>query len=129
MKARWKILLVDDDVEFVEGVKTLLEAQGCEVYTAHSGAAGIEKARAVLPHLLILDVMMTTDTDGIETSRKIQSMPELKGLPVILMTGIRKALSLPFGIEPDSDWLPVRAVLEKPVPPEKLLEEVARQLT
>lgn len=49
-------------------------------------------------------------------------------MPIILLTGIRRAKNLPFGLEPDAEQLPVRTVLEKPVPPEKLLAEVKRQL-
>jgi hypothetical protein len=44
------------------------------------------------------------------------------------MTGIRRAMNLPFGLEPDADKLPVRVVLEKPVPPDRLLAEVKKQL-
>ena len=123
-----KILLVDDDVDFVAANQALLEAEGYEVISAHTGSDGIELARSAKPDLMILDVMMTSDTEGFEVSRKLQDIPELKGLPVILLTGIRQAMSLPFGFEPDSEWLPVRVVLEKPIPPETLLGEVKKAL-
>jgi two-component system, OmpR family, alkaline phosphatase synthesis response regulator PhoP len=123
-----RILLVDDDREFVQATKDLLEAHGYEVLTAHSGAEGLEIARKGYPNLMLLDVMMATDTEGFDVSRSIQESPELKGLPVILMTGIKKAMSLPFSFEPDEDWLPVKVVLDKPVPPDRLLAEIAKQL-
>jgi len=123
-----RILLVDDDKEFVQATKDLLEAHGYEVLTAHSGAQGLEIARKSYPNLMLLDVMMATDTEGFDVSRKIEESPELKGLPVILMTGIKKAMNLPFSFEPDEDWLPVKTVLDKPVPPDKLLAEIAKLL-
>lgn len=123
-----RILIVDDDREFVESNKDLLEAEGYTVLTAYDGASGYALAVREKPDLMILDVMMATHTEGFEVSRKIPQTPELRGMPVILLTGIRRALQLPFRFEPDSTWLPVDSVLEKPVPPETLLEEVRKRL-
>lgn len=129
MTDRKKILLIDDDVEFVEANKALLEAHGYDVTTAHDGASGVKQALATMPHLIILDVMMTSDTEGMEVSRRIRSMPELQQIPVILMTGIKSAMKLPFGLEPDQEWLPVVEVLEKPVPPDTLLAKIEATLS
>ena len=123
-----RILLVDDDQDFVASVSEWLKANGLDVTVALDGASGIEKARQMKPDLMILDVMMATDTEGIEVSRKIAESPELKSLPVLLLTGIRKAKNLPFGLTPDENWLPVRTVLEKPVPPDTLLQEIRKLL-
>ena len=121
-----RILLVDDDQDFVASVEEWLKANGYEVAVANDGASGLEKARQLKPDLMILDVMMATDTEGIEISRKLAEIPELKAMPVLLLTGIRKAKNLPFGLSPDENWLPVRVVLEKPVPPDVLLKEVQK---
>jgi hypothetical protein len=51
-----------------------------------------------------------------------------KDIPVVLVTGIRKAMNLAFGFEPDEDWLPVKTVLEKPVKPEVLLQAIRQEL-
>lgn len=120
------VLLVDDDVDFVESNKDLLEAEGYRVIAAYDGASGLEMARKERPDLMILDVMMATQTEGFEVSRKIPLTPELKHMAVLLVTGIRKAMHLPFKFEPDESWLPVADILEKPVAPEKLLAEVKR---
>lgn len=121
-----QILLVDDDRDFVSATKELLEAYGYEVLVSYDGASGVEVAKKFKPDLMLLDVMMATDTEGFDVSRKVSAVPELQSLPVILMTGIRKAMKLPYGFEPDEAWLPVKAVLEKPVPPERLIEEVKK---
>ena len=128
MESKRRILLVDDDATFVQANRDLLESEGYEIAAAHDGRSGIEAARAQKPDLIILDVMMATDTEGIEVSRKLHAIPELKGTPVVLLTGIRRAMRLPFGFEPDSEHLPVREVLEKPVPPRRLLEVVRKIL-
>lgn len=121
-----KILMVDDDAEFLQANKALVEAHGYEVITASNAACGIKLARDEYPHLVILDVMMTTDTEGFEVSRKLRDIPELAALPVILLTGIRNVMNMSCAIEPDERWLPVRTVLDKSVSPERLLAEIDR---
>ena len=123
-----KILLVDDDREFVESNRDLLEAQSYSVIAAHDGAAGLEKAIAEQPDLMILDVMMATETEGFEISRKIPETPQLRHMKVLLVTGVRRAMHLPFGFEPDESWLPVTEIMEKPIIPEKLLEKIRKLL-
>ena len=128
MSRKHLILLVDDDRELVESNRLLLESEGFEVQAAYDGKSGVEAARKIKPDLMILDVMMATDTEGFDVSRNIPKIPGLQGLPVIVLTGIRETKKLAFGFEPDDAWLPCKAVLEKPVPPEKLLEEVRKNL-
>jgi len=67
---------------------------------------------------------MAHSTEGFDISRELPKIPELEQVPVIMVTGIRKEMHLLFGFQPDETWLPVKAVLEKPVLPEKLLEMV-----
>jgi CheY-like chemotaxis protein len=128
MSQKKRILIVDDDRDFVESNKDLLEANGYAVTFAHDGASGLELAKKVKPDLMILDVMMATDTEGFEVSRKIPSTPELKGMKVIMVTGIRREKHLPFSFEPDESWLPVDSLFEKPIPPAKLLEEIKKRI-
>ncbi len=122
------ILLVDDDPELVESNKLLLEAEGFAVQVAYDGASGLQAALKFKPDLMILDVMMATDTEGFEVSRSIPEMTDLQDMPVIILTGICAKKQLPYGFEPDETWLPCKAVLEKPVIPELLLAEVHKLL-
>jgi len=128
MTEQKKILLVDDDVDFSNSNKDLLESEGYEVLMAHDGASGFELAKKEKPDLMILDVMMATKTEGFEVSRKIPNTPELQNMKVLLVTGIRNDMHLPFGFEPDETWLPVDSILEKPIEPAKLLEVVKEKL-
>lgn len=123
-----KILIVDDDADFVESTGVLLASKGYEVVSAPDGEQGCSRAREERPDLMLLDVMMTHDAEGFDTVRKLKETPETAQIPVILITGIRKAKSLPFGFEPDDKLLPVKAVMEKPVKPEDLLERIQAAL-
>lgn len=123
-----KILIVDDDAEFVASTATLLEARGYKIDSAPNGKEGLEKAKVFQPHLVLLDVMMTTKTEGFDISREFSKDESLKSIPVILVTGIREKMNLAFGFEPDETWLPVKVVLEKPITPERLLTEIEKCL-
>ena len=123
-----RILIVDDDPDFREAMATLLEAKGYEVETAPDGEAGLAKAREISPDLILLDVMMSGTTEGFDVARKLHAEDRLKNIPVVMTTGIRKDMNLPFGFEPDDDILPVKEVLEKPVKPETLLSAVAKHM-
>ena len=122
------ILVIDDDNDFVESVVNLLEAKGYAVVSASNGADGVAKAKEAKPDLILLDVMMTTKDEGFNVARQLHEIENLKGTPVIMVTGVRKEMSLPFGFEPDETWLPVKNVLEKPVKPEVLLKAIEENI-
>jgi DNA-binding response OmpR family regulator len=120
-----KILIIDDDPDFVDSIRAVLEARGYIVDSAPDGTEGFKKAKEIIPNLIILDVMMTKNTEGFEVSREFQKDKDLKSVPVIMITGIREQMNLAFGFEPDNTWLPVKAVLEKTIKPDQLLAKVA----
>jgi CheY-like chemotaxis protein len=119
-----KMLVVDDDIDFQEATTTLLEAKGYAVVTASDGEEGYQKAKTEKPDLMLLDVMMAHDSEGFDVARKLNEDPATKDIPIIMITGIKKAKGLPFSFEPDQDWLPVKAVLEKPVKPDALFSAI-----
>jgi two-component system alkaline phosphatase synthesis response regulator PhoP len=120
-----KVLMIDDDPEFVDAISNLLDAKGYEVHTASNGKDGVAKAKAENPDIILLDVMMTTKNEGFNVARELHEDQKLATIPIIIMTGIRREMNLPFGFEPDETWLPVKKVLEKPVKPEVLLSAIA----
>jgi CheY-like chemotaxis protein len=94
------------------------------VHTASNGKDGVALAKAEDPDIILLDVMMTTQHEGFDVARELHDDPKTKETSVVMMTGIRREMNLPFGFEPDNTWLPVKAVLEKPVKPEALLKAI-----
>ena len=121
-----KILLIDDAVDFIDVTKVFLEKKGYLVVTAYNGEEGIKKAIETKPDVIVLDVMMTEMTEGFDVSRKIKMEEELKDIPVIILTAIRKKEKLPWTFEPDESWLPVARFLEKPISPEELFREIEK---
>ncbi len=80
-----RILIVDDLADNVFLLKAFLEVQGYSVEAADGGSSALEKAEASPPDLILLDVMMP-DMDGYEVTRLIRRHPELREIPVILIT-------------------------------------------
>ena len=123
-----KVLLIDDDEEYVAALSCMLTHHGFTVTTAHDGQVGIALAQAEIPDLILLDNMMSTDLEGIETARMMHRDPLLKDIPVIMITATRQMMDLPFALQPADDWLPVKAVLEKPVKADELIAIIKKYL-
>lgn len=123
-----KVLMIDDDQEFVDAISNLLDAKGYDVHTASNGQDAVERVRSENPDIILLDVMMTTKHEGFDVARELHEDPTAKETPIIMMTGIRKEMNLPFAFQPDNTWLPVKEVLEKPVKPQVLLTAIDKHI-
>jgi len=88
MEAAKKILLVDDDVDVIAVVETILENEGYQVITACNKEEAISKAKAEKPNLAILDVMMTSHYEGFELAEAFVKNEEFKNMPVMMQTSI-----------------------------------------
>ena len=120
------VLLVDDDADFVEMNRTLLEDNGYTVKVAFNGRQCLEEVAARRPDLIILDMVMESANDGFDVSRELRNSELTRGIPLVMITSVND--SIPFRIEPDHTWLPVDALLEKPVDPQLLLAVVDKAL-
>ena len=96
------ILVVDDVPDNVDILQMRLEAQGYEVTTAADGLEALEKIRALLPDLVLLDVMMPK-LDGIEAVKRLKADPSLPFIPVILVTAKADASDVIAGLESGGD--------------------------
>ncbi len=83
-----KILIVDDDIDIVNVMRTILENEGYEVIAAHNKIDGIKLAKEQHPDLAILDVMMTTPYEGFELAEEIVTDAAFKNMPVLMQTSI-----------------------------------------
>ena len=130
MREKTMIMVIDDDVQLVETVRVLLESVGYEVTYSYRSEEGMEKARQLRPDLVLLDVMFAgpPGPDGFELSRRFHQDPELQGIPVIILSGVKKVLDFPFKVGPDDTWMPVAGFLDKPIKPNELLEAIEKVL-
>lgn len=89
MSDKKKILVIDDEPQFAMFLVTLLEDNGYATVTARDGREGLEKTRTERPDLVLLDITMP-EKSGVKYYRELKEDPDLKGLPVVIVTGISK---------------------------------------
>jgi CheY-like chemotaxis protein len=128
MKQKKRILLVDDDLDFLEMHKVVLLNRGYEVITATSAQEGLEKVRAELPDLIILDLMMEKHDAGFSFSKQIKSDPLFKKIPILMVTAVADATGFKFSLEKDGYWMKTDEFLDKPVEPAVLISKVEKLL-
>ncbi len=121
-----KVLIIDDDPDLTLTTSTILEAHGYQAISASTGSEGFEKARNEKPDLILLDVMIEDAGAGLDTAKKLRDDPKTSQIPVILLTGIRRADQLLSSYAPDETWPNVKNALEKPVEPEFLIKTVKK---
>jgi len=126
--AKKTILLVDDDADFVEATRAVLEGAGYAVAAASSGKEGLARLAKGGVDCVLLDVMMTRETEGFHTAEQIRENPATAKVPILMLTGIVEKTGFEFSPETDADYLPVDAFIRKPVDPDDLLQAVAEAL-
>lgn len=120
-----KLLIVDDDPDFVAGIKAILDTAEYETDVAYNPKDGFAALKARRYDLLLLDIMMGRGAEGVMMARKIRKDPALRDLPVLIITGIREQIAFLFpGQAVHPHFVPLDELLEKPVEPELLLEKV-----
>ena len=118
------VLLIDDDPDFVEATRTVLESVPYKVVVAYDGNEGLAKAQEARPDLVILDVIMPME-DGFETLAKLRTDPNLAQVPVMMLTSLSNGLDM--ALTSDTDVV-VEDYIGKPIRPAELLRRVERLL-
>ncbi len=130
MEKQAKLLLVDDDPDFIKSTTVILESQAYEVITAKDGLECLEKIKEDPPDLIILDLLMPK-LDGFGVVRELKENPryaKYDDIPILILTAVREDASrrryeLETGLEMDVD-----DYVEKPVQPAELLHRVGKLL-
>jgi CheY-like chemotaxis protein len=121
-----KILVVDDDPDFVRATTIILEKYNHEVITATSGDSGYQRARTEKPDLVILDVIMDTILDGLSVSQRMHDDPDVKDIPIIMVTSI--ANTDYAELFPTDEFIHISAFLSKPISADQLMRQVNKNL-
>ncbi|NLE76083.1 MAG: response regulator [Chloroflexi bacterium] len=120
------ILVVDDDPDFVETTRLVLQSRGYRVDDAASGGQALERMRSTLPDLVLLDVMMDSVLDGVAVSAAMREDRTMAAVPLLMVSSTPTS---PYAqLFPTERRLHVDGFLTKPVGPEQLLREVERLL-
>jgi CheY-like chemotaxis protein len=130
MKTKATILIVDDDRDYTEATKMILENASYTVETANTREEAMEKLEELVPDLIILDMMMQKGAEGFTLSRVFKKKPALAGTPILVCTSITDQTGYRFLGDPRHEkFFPVEDILEKPVVAAKLLAKVDQLLS
>lgn len=113
-----KILVVDDESDILELLEYNLKKEGYEVKTAINGIKGLETAKAFVPDLILLDIMMPKQ-DGVETCRQMREVPELSNVYIIFLTARSEEYSEVAAFENGAD-----DYITKPIKPKALMSRI-----
>lgn len=127
MSEKRDILLVDDDPDFVEAVKVIVEKAGYDVRVAYDGQEGIDAVKEKMPDLIVLDVMMPV-MNGHEACAKLKGDKETAEIPIILLTAVADRVTTSTYTHRDMLESEADDYIPKPVEPNDLLELIKNWL-
>ena len=117
------ILIIEDQADIRRLIRWTLEPDDYEIHEASNGVRGLKEAQLLRPDLIVLDVMMPGELDGLEVCRRVKADPDLAHVPVVLLTALSREKDRQSGIQAGADVL-----LGKPFIPLELVEIVERLL-
>jgi CheY-like chemotaxis protein len=122
-----RILIVDDDKDFVEAIACFLEANRFTVFRAHDGQEGVKLAKMERPDLILMDIIMNERTEGFFAIQEIRHDAELRSVPIFVVSSF--CTHLPdFEIPQSGGWLAHDMFFSKPVDLVQLLEKIRQRL-
>ncbi len=126
-----KILIIDDDQDFVTANQAILEAAGHEVVSAPDGKTGLEKVKSEDPDLIILDIMMDSIYEGFSVTTTLRGTPEFmdyRDIPVLMCSAVKQMTGERFNLPPEARIAEGDVFLDKPFTAEVLLDKVNQLL-
>jgi len=124
MNKKTKILLVDNDVDFIDLNKAVLENNGFEVAVAFSGREAMDKVRFEQPDLIVLDLMMEKHDTGFGVAKALKADPLYRNIPILMLTAVGSETGMDFSQELDGYWMKTDDYASKPLMPEDLIKRI-----
>ena len=118
-----RVLIVEDQADIRKLIRMTLEFEDYEIHEASDGATGLRVARSIKPDLMLLDVMMPGELDGLQVCARVRALPALRDTRVVLLTARGQAQDRDAGQEAGAD-----EYLIKPFSPLQLIENINEQL-
>jgi CheY-like chemotaxis protein len=137
-----KILVVDDEPDSVDYLCSILEENGYEHISASDGVEGLELARKEKPDMILLDLIMP-EKSGIKMFQELKTAPELRNIPVIIVSGVSEITGVDFknfifkqplkadkrvGTDGETRFTGPNAFVEKPIRPDELIKVIEENL-
>ena len=128
MNDKARILIIDDDLNYVKSIIVILESREYTVDTAHNRDSAMEKISKTRPDLILLDIMMDRLDDGFTICYKLKHDPELRKIPIITISAVTEKTGFKLSAVTDGERFEADDYVEKPIEPSDLLERVEKLL-
>ncbi|MCX7670423.1 MAG: response regulator [Anaerolineae bacterium] len=119
-----KILIVEDHADIRKLIRMTLEFENYEIHEAADGVFGLKMAQAIRPDMVLMDVMMPGELDGLQVCQRIKTDPALRHIHVVLLTARGQTKDREAGLQAGAD-----NYLVKPFSPLQLIETIEQLLT
>ena len=121
-----RVVMIDDDPDFLEIQRGVLESKGHTVVTVDNSKEAIEKTKEADPDIVVVDLMMEEEDAGFSLCYQFKKGATGKVLPVIMVTGVTSERGVPFNLDgPETGgWIKADMYLNKPIRPEELISAV-----
>jgi two-component system alkaline phosphatase synthesis response regulator PhoP len=126
MSEKKKILIIDDDKDYGEALKIVLENNGFKVHHVLNVKDGRKTIEADRPELIILDVMMDKHTDGFDLCYNLKHDKACRDIPILMVTAVTNKTGFKFSPETDGEYLQADDYVAKPIPAAELLLRVKK---
>ncbi|MBP6764179.1 MAG: response regulator [Rubrivivax sp.] len=118
-----RVLIVEDQPDIRKLIRMTLEFEAYEIHEAADGAFGLNLARATRPDIVLLDVMMPGELDGLQVCHRLKNDPDTRHIKVVLLTARGQARDREAGQQAGAD-----EYLVKPFSPLQLIDTIERLL-
>jgi two-component system, OmpR family, alkaline phosphatase synthesis response regulator PhoP len=119
-----KILLIDDDPDMHHAVQAMLAPQGYQVKCCLTGPEGAASARKERPDLILLDIMLSSPSEGFHLAYDLSKDEELKDVPIIMISSIGSMMGMDYARELGTDYIRAEKFLDKPIDAKTLLATI-----
>jgi DNA-binding response OmpR family regulator len=126
--SKGRVLIIDDDKDYGESLRIVLESYGFNVEQSFNIREGKESIIREKPNLIILDVMMERMTDGFDFSRELKANPDFSSIPILMLTAITDKTGIKYSLEEDSEYLPADDYATKPISFSDLITKIEKLL-
>jgi DNA-binding response OmpR family regulator len=123
-----RILIVDDDRDYGDALRIVLENNGYDVNHVLNIRDGQKAVEGEKPNLIILDVMMDRHTDGFDFCYNLKHDEKSRAIPVMMVTAVTEKTGFKFSPETDGEYLEADAYVAKPIPVAELLSRVNKMI-
>jgi DNA-binding response OmpR family regulator len=123
-----RILIVDDDQDYGDALRIVLENNGYEVNHVLNIRDGQKALEGERPNLIILDVMMDRHTDGFDLCYNLKHDEACRTIPIMMVTAVTEKTGFKFSPETDGEYLEADAYVAKPIPVAELLSRVNKMI-